>query len=84
MQAEIDRPDLGTRGMSVETIVNGLKPEHDEVDRRILFELTGIKLDGDDGSGSSSFEDYEHEQVTDGVNAVLLDNNRTSPYDFSI
>ena len=29
------------RGMSVEQIVNGLYPEENKIDRRILYELTG-------------------------------------------
>ena len=33
------------RGMSVEAIVNGLKPDDTDIDRRILYELTGILMD---------------------------------------
>ena len=70
--------ERGMRGMSVENIVAGLHPKNDRVDRRILYELTGVKLTADqtmtpDGGvletdQSSSFDEEEFDQGSmDGV-----------------
>ena len=50
------------RGMSVESIIKGLRPEQDMVDRRILYELAGIRLDeADFQQDLSSFESDQEE-----------------------
>ena len=45
------------RGMSVEAIVNGLRPNTDSIDRRILHELAGIGLQKSELEDDSSFEE---------------------------
>ena len=36
------------RGMSIKKIVSSLEPEQNKIDKRILFELTGMRLDKDE------------------------------------
>ena len=62
------REDIGKtrhlRGMSVDSIVNGLKPDEDPIDKRILFELAGVKLnDFDYAESSSSFSEDDEGQA---------------------
>ena len=45
------------KGMSIETMINGLEPEHDAADRRLLFDVTGIKLDENDYQDESSLDE---------------------------
>lgn len=54
--------------MSIETMINGLEPEHDSADRRILFDVTGIKLDENDYQEESSLEDEASDFDQDAVN----------------
>ena len=44
------------RGQSVDSIVKGLHPHDNAIDRRILFELAGVRLDEGDFRDESSFE----------------------------
>ena len=44
------------------------EPEQDEIDKRILFEMTGIRLDQDDFRAESSEEDVI--LLSDGQNQV--------------
>ena len=45
------------RGISVDRIINECDPENSEFDRRILFELIGLKLNEHDYNDESSFSD---------------------------
>ena len=46
--------------MSVDVIVKGLcKTDSDAVDKRILFELAGIRMEDDDYRNESSFEEED-------------------------
>ena len=42
--------------MNVNRIINECDAEHNDIDKRILYELTGIKLDQDFFADDSSFE----------------------------
>ena len=54
------------RGMSVESIMNTLHPESDKIDRRILYELTGLKFDEADYLDDSSFSEDDQDEAYDG------------------
>ena len=56
------------RGMSIETMINGLEPDYDLADRRILFDVTGIKLDQNDYQDESSLNDEDSELDQDAFN----------------
>ena len=43
--------------VSKESIVSQCEPEQDEIDKRILFEMTGIRLDANDFRNESSEEE---------------------------
>ena len=45
------------RGISVNRIINECNPEVSEYDRRILFELIGLKFNEDDYNDESSFSE---------------------------
>ena len=53
---EIERQKANPRGMSVNRIVSECDALHSEVDKRILYELTGIKVDQEAFKDDSSFE----------------------------
>ena len=48
--------------MSVEAIVKGLRPSEDTIDKRILYKLTGNRLDVADYRDDSSYETEEEEK----------------------
>ena len=56
----VKKSDIGrirdTRGMSHERLIRELEPEENEIDKRILYEMTGRKLKKDDYQSDSSFE----------------------------
>ena len=52
--------------MSVETIVNSIKPDQDEIDRRLIYELAGIRLNESDNDFDSSFEEDNDADRYDG------------------
>ena len=54
-KSDIDRI-RDTRGMSHESLIRELEPEENEIDKRILYEMTGRKLKKDDYQSDSSFE----------------------------
>ena len=62
---DIDQSRHHTRGHSVDSIVRGLNPEENRIDRRILYELAGVKLDKDDYNDESSFSEDPNEAYTD-------------------
>ena len=43
--------------MSIEQIVNGLEPKDDPIDRRIMYELAGVRLHESDFKDDSTIED---------------------------
>lgn len=43
--------------MSIESIVNGLEPKEDPIDRRIMYELAGVRLHEQDFRDDSEIED---------------------------
>ena len=43
--------------MTQERIVNECKPYKNDIDRRILYEITGVKIESDDDDSSSFEED---------------------------
>ena len=47
------------RGRSVEAIVNGLNPLESSIDKRIVYELSGIKLNDTDFNDDTSFDEDE-------------------------
>ena len=51
-----DGKEKHVRGLSVDSIVKGLHPHDNAIDRRILFELAGVRLDEDEFREESSFE----------------------------
>ena len=56
----VKKSDIGrnrdTRGISHERLIRELEPEENEIDKRILYEMTGRKLKKDDYKSDSSFE----------------------------
>ncbi len=50
------------RGISHSTIINDCLPLDSIVDRRLLYELTGFKLDEQDYRDESSFEESQDEE----------------------
>lgn len=56
----MDKEESHKRGININRILGELKPKEDKTDRRILFELTGIRLfDGDFEDESTPEEDLE-------------------------
>ena len=51
--------------MSVESILKGLRPDQDLVDRRIIYELAGIRMDEADFQDETSFESDENSHDVD-------------------
>ena len=47
--------------MSVDKIVDGINPEDDPIDRRILYELSGARLNEEDFHSDSSADEDEDE-----------------------
>ena len=54
---EIGRKKLGKKGMTENRIINECQPTRSDIDKRILFEMTGVKLDRDEFSDESSLEE---------------------------
>ena len=46
--------------MSIEKIVNGMRPETDSIDKRILYELAGIGMSRSEIEDESSFEEDDY------------------------
>ena len=46
--------------------MNSIKPEEDEIDRRIIYELAGIRLNETDDDFNSSFEEDNDADRYDG------------------
>ena len=65
----IDKADLKKshiyRGLETDQILKDLNPRDNKVDKRILFELTGIKVNEDDYNDDSEFEDEPEESAFD-------------------
>lgn len=55
--SEIGTKKMLKRGMTQERILHECAPGQNEIDRRILFEFTGVKLDDRDFEGETSFEE---------------------------
>ena len=53
--------------------MNSIKPEEDEIDRRIIYELAGIRLNETDDDFNSSFEEDNDADRYDG-NGLGYDN----------
>ena len=47
-EATAERRSLGAHDMSAEQLIDGFDPLADKIDRRILYEITGRKLNPDD------------------------------------
>ena len=54
---DIDEPKHNARGMPITRIVNECDAVNSLIDKRILYEMTGIKLDQELFNDDSSFED---------------------------
>ena len=46
--------------------MNSIKPEEDEIDRRIIYELAGVRLNETDNDFNSSFEEDNDADRYDG------------------
>lgn len=55
-ESDLSTPKKNPRGMGVNRIVSECDAENNEVDQRILYEITGIKLQNDAFADDSSFE----------------------------
>ena len=53
------------KGISPNRIINEIDPMNDNYDRRILFEMTGLKLDEDDFIDEDSLEDENFSSGSD-------------------
>ena len=63
-----------SHGKSLESLVSECEPEIDDIDKRILFEMTGIKLDQADYRDESSDEEREgSEGGRDGDGPIILE-----------
>ena len=63
--------------MSAEKLVTGFDPHTDTVDRRILYELTGRKVDPTDYCDDSSASSGNNESPrNDAIDSAAFDNNR--------
>ena len=49
--------------MSVDAIIKGLIPAENSIDQRILYELSGEKLNESDFNDDTSFEDEDNEII---------------------
>ena len=54
---DVDKAEANPPGMSVEAIVKGMRPREDSIDKRILYELSGLRLNDSDFKDDSSFEE---------------------------
>ena len=45
---EVNKPESMKRGIGLDRILSELQPKREKADKRILYELTGIKLNQDD------------------------------------
>ena len=53
---------VNKKGISVDRMINECEPYADIYDRRILYELTGMKLNEDDYHDDSSIEDESNDR----------------------
>ena len=53
------------KGISPNRIINEIDPMNNNYDRRILFEMTGLKLDEDDFNDEDSLEDENFSSGSD-------------------
>ena len=52
--------------MTEEKMICSLRPGENQIDRRIMYELTGVKYDDNDYLDDSSFDEGEQDEVFDG------------------
>lgn len=82
---EIKKKEIARRQATAEQLVDGIDPVNDIHDRRILFELTGRRVEEEDYHNDTSFEedifsdghdrDIDHNEEAEGGLLVDDENN---------